>query len=78
MNTAESRAENSTAWFKSSYSNGAGGECVECAYIGDGALVRDSKWDGGPVVRIQARAWGAFVGGLGQAEPRVAGESSLP
>ncbi|MET7699890.1 DUF397 domain-containing protein [Streptomyces sp. NPDC005485] len=78
MNTPDSRAESSTAWFKSSYSNGAGGECVECSRTGDGTLVRDSKQGDGPVVGVRARAWRAFVGALGSAEPWGVGRSPLP
>ncbi|WP_454320935.1 DUF397 domain-containing protein [Streptomyces phaeoluteigriseus] len=48
-------------WFRSSYSNGAGGECVECAVAHGGALVRDSKGSGGAVVAFGSTAWGSFV-----------------
>lgn len=48
-------------WFTSSYSNGAGGECVECALIGDGALVRDSKTPGARLISVGNDAWGSFV-----------------
>ncbi|UXY24533.1 DUF397 domain-containing protein [Streptomyces cynarae] len=48
-------------WFTSSYSNGAGGECVECAMTERGALVRDSKRRGGPVVAVRAQAWSSFI-----------------
>ncbi|MFH0174924.1 DUF397 domain-containing protein [Streptomyces cacaoi] len=49
------------AWFTSSYSNGAGGECVECALMGDGALVRDSKGAGGPEIAVRSGAWSSFI-----------------
>ncbi|MEU8572675.1 DUF397 domain-containing protein [Streptomyces asoensis] len=49
------------AWFTSSYSNGAGGECVECALTDDGALVRDSKRAGGPEIAVRSGAWRLFV-----------------
>ncbi|WP_328496098.1 DUF397 domain-containing protein [Streptomyces sp. NBC_00414] len=50
-----------SSWFKSSYSNGAGGECVECTHV-DGRLhVRDSKRAGGPMVAVRAYAWQAFI-----------------
>ncbi|MFH9549014.1 DUF397 domain-containing protein [Streptomyces sp. NPDC051445] len=50
------------AWFTSSYSNGAGGECVECALPeDDGALVRDSKNAGGPVIVVRRGAWVSFI-----------------
>lgn len=64
MNASEPTPDRTSPWFKSSYSNGAGGECVECAPSMDGALVRDSKNTGGPVVAIRAGAWEAFVRGL--------------
>ncbi|MCQ4209519.1 DUF397 domain-containing protein [Streptomyces longispororuber] len=49
-------------WRKSSYSNGAGGECVECAFpSGAGALVRDSKVVDGDTIRCGARAWAEFL-----------------
>ncbi|QJT06895.1 DUF397 domain-containing protein [Streptomyces asoensis] len=52
------------AWFTSSYSNGAGGECVECALMGDGALVRDSKRAGGPEIIVRSGAWSFFIGAV--------------
>ncbi|GGK48130.1 DUF397 domain-containing protein [Streptomyces flaveus] len=64
MNASEPTPDRISPWFKSSYSNGAGGECIECAHGVDGAFVRDSKNDGGPVVAIRAHAWEAFVRGL--------------
>ncbi|MEU6682609.1 DUF397 domain-containing protein [Streptomyces sp. NPDC046832] len=48
-------------WFRSSYSNGAGGECVECALTSDGALVRDSKRVEGNVVAVSGHAWRSFL-----------------
>ncbi|GAA2337799.1 DUF397 domain-containing protein [Streptomyces kunmingensis] len=52
-------------WFKSSYSNGAGGECLECAVgSGGGVLVRDSKRAGDGVLTVGARAWANFVTGF--------------
>ncbi|GAB2805180.1 hypothetical protein GCM10027073_42130 [Streptomyces chlorus] len=50
-----------SAWFRSSYSNGAGGECVECARVEDGMLVRDSKCRGGEVLAITSSAWQVWV-----------------
>ncbi|MEU0718329.1 DUF397 domain-containing protein [Streptomyces lavendulocolor] len=49
-------------WFTSSYSNGSGGECVECARMDHGVLVRDSKGRGGPSVAVSGEAWRAFLG----------------
>lgn len=48
-------------WFSSSYSNGAGGECVECALTDGGALVRDSKNAEAQVIAVSGGAWGSFV-----------------
>ncbi|MGX1311483.1 hypothetical protein RKD24_001602 [Streptomyces calvus] len=50
------------AWYRSSYSAGNGGECVEVA-PGSGVLhVRDSKDVAGPMVSFTPKAWAAFVG----------------
>jgi hypothetical protein len=65
MNASEPTPDSPSAWFKSSYSNGAGGECVECAHSLEGALVRDSKNEGGPVIAIRAEAWRRFLAALG-------------
>lgn len=52
-------------WRKSSYSNQAGGDCVEVA---DGfpavVPVRDSKAPQGPVLCFEAVSWAAFIGEL--------------
>ncbi|WP_405537211.1 DUF397 domain-containing protein [Streptomyces sp. NBC_00075] len=52
------------SWFKSSYSGGSGTECVECARMADGTLVRDSKHGRGPVVAVRGQAWQVFIGAL--------------
>ncbi|WP_369246867.1 DUF397 domain-containing protein [Streptomyces sp. R41] len=54
------------AWFKSSYSNGAGGECVECAHAGDDTLIRDSKDRSSPIVTVRIPAWNSFLKALAQ------------
>ncbi|MEU5088082.1 DUF397 domain-containing protein [Streptomyces sp. NPDC021356] len=51
-----------SAWFKSSYSTGSGGECVEVAAWQGATHVRDSKRKSGPAVRLTPRAWTEFVG----------------
>jgi hypothetical protein len=71
MSTAGSGVDNSPNWFRSSYSNGAGGECVECALTGDGALVRDSKGGGGPVIAVRGRGWVTFVLALCQEDLKL-------
>ncbi|MEV5371427.1 DUF397 domain-containing protein [Streptomyces albogriseolus] len=48
-------------WFKSSYSSGEGGECVEVCLAPDAVRVRDSKRATGPVLSVDANAWSAFV-----------------
>jgi hypothetical protein len=54
----------SLQWFKSSYSNGSGGECVECAQAGAEVLVRDSKRPTGAVVAVATDVWRTFVEGV--------------
>ncbi|MFF4655081.1 DUF397 domain-containing protein [Streptomyces sp. NPDC001381] len=49
------------SWFTSSYSNGAGGECVECSLTDDGTLVRDSKSAQGPEITFGSGAWLSFI-----------------
>ncbi|MGW2637317.1 DUF397 domain-containing protein [Streptomyces sp. NPDC001348] len=61
MSIAGPLGYNRPVWFTSSYSNGAGGECVECAWTGNGTLVRDSKHRDGPVVAVRQHAWQAFI-----------------
>ncbi|MEU4979017.1 DUF397 domain-containing protein [Streptomyces sp. NPDC021969] len=64
MNTDNDRlgdAGPSHTWIRSSHSNGAGGECVECAAEGDRILVRDTKIGGALVTSVGAAAWQAFT-----------------
>jgi hypothetical protein len=51
-----------SAWAKSSYSSGEGGECVEIASWAGATHVRDSKDNAGPVVKLAPKAWTEFVG----------------
>ncbi|MEW2076612.1 DUF397 domain-containing protein [Streptomyces sp. NPDC012403] len=54
-------AGHSLVWVRSSYSNGAGGECVECA-TSDGRIhLRDSKEVEGPVIAVGHDTWASFV-----------------
>jgi hypothetical protein len=53
-------------WFKSSHSGGNTTECLECAYVTHGALIRDSKRARGPVVSIGNEAWRCFIGAVSQ------------
>ncbi|MFD4554375.1 DUF397 domain-containing protein [Streptomyces sp. NPDC058469] len=53
-------------WFKSSYSGGSGTECVECAPLKGGTLVRDSKYLHGPILTVRTPAWLTFIDALGE------------
>jgi hypothetical protein len=56
-------------WFKSSHSGGNTTECLECAYVAHGALIRDSKYhQRGPVVSVGSEAWCLFIGALSSAQ----------
>jgi hypothetical protein len=59
-------------WFKSSYSNANGGQCVEVARNLPGVVaVRDSKDPEGPKLIFGPAQWAAFIGGI------KAGDSGL-
>lgn len=49
------------AWFKSSYSDGEGGACVEVALTPTTTHIRDTKLPTGPQLHITAPAWSAFI-----------------
>uniref|UniRef100_A0AAU3GXD3 DUF397 domain-containing protein n=1 Tax=Streptomyces sp. NBC_01401 TaxID=2903854 RepID=A0AAU3GXD3_9ACTN len=52
----------STAWRKSSYSDGGANNCLEVADNFPGLVpVRDSKVPDGPALIVNAPAWTAFV-----------------
>ncbi|MEU6885756.1 DUF397 domain-containing protein [Streptomyces viridosporus] len=53
-------------WFKSSYSSGEGGACVEIAADATAIHVRDSKGRGGPRLVFARSTWSGFVTGLGR------------
>ncbi|ADP84866.1 DUF397 domain-containing protein [Frankia sp. AgB1.9] len=55
-------------WRTSSYSNGAGGMCVEVAPLGHGMVVRDSKNPAGAVLAFSAAEWDAFLAGARDGE----------
>ena len=59
-------------WFKSSFSNGQGGECVEAAINLPSAVmaVRDSKHPDGPVLLFSADEWRTFTQGVKLSDPR--------
>ncbi|MFD3542986.1 DUF397 domain-containing protein [Streptomyces sp. NPDC058662] len=48
-------------WFKSSYSNPSGGDCVEVAACPVAVHVRDSK-NPGPTLTLAGEAWADFTG----------------
>ncbi|WP_217245864.1 DUF397 domain-containing protein [Streptomyces sp. AC602_WCS936] len=49
------------AWFKSSYSGGGGGNCVEVAVRTKAVLVRDSKDTDRQALAMSRDAWSAFT-----------------
>ncbi|GAA2276864.1 DUF397 domain-containing protein [Streptomyces atrovirens] len=68
---ARSPSPHELAWFKSSYSGANTTECVECAHVTYGVLIRDSKDADGSVVSVEAGAWRSFVEGLRRQQPTV-------
>jgi len=58
-------------WFKSSYSDNEGGNCVEVALPTPQLTVRirDSKNATGPELTLPAPAWTAFLSGVFAAHP---------
>jgi hypothetical protein len=56
-------------WFKSSFSSGQGGNCVEHARLPDGArAVRHSKDPDGPALIFTPGEWAAFLHGIRNGE----------
>ncbi len=53
-----------TSWRKSSFSDQSGSDCVEVAFAGDGAAVRDSKNAAGPTLTLTASVFRQFVAGV--------------
>lgn len=54
----------STSWRKSTHSDQS--DCVEVAFAGDGAAVRDSKNVAGPTLTLTAFAFRQFVAGVSE------------
>ncbi|MRH92588.1 DUF397 domain-containing protein [Nocardia sp. SYP-A9097] len=55
-------------WFKSSHS-GSQGDCVEVAWLAEGAVgVRDSKNPTGPALVFTPSQWDAFTAGAAREE----------
>ncbi|MBH5335353.1 DUF397 domain-containing protein [Streptomyces pactum] len=57
-----------TDWFKSSYSGGSNGDCLEVARGCAGVPVRDSKNPTGPALVFSAEGWSAFVSAVKRGE----------
>ncbi|MET7360409.1 DUF397 domain-containing protein [Streptomyces sp. NPDC005562] len=52
-------------WFKSSYSDDEGGNCLEVARDrGEFLHIRDSKLPASPEITVTAPAWSAFIGAV--------------
>jgi hypothetical protein len=67
-------APQTAPWFRSSYSDNQGGQCVEAARIGTGTSgtmwVRDSKDPDGPAFEFGPAAWTSFVQAASEGEFR--------
>ncbi|MEV7737377.1 DUF397 domain-containing protein [Streptomyces sp. NPDC088921] len=50
-------------WFKSSYSSGEGGQCLEVAVTPHTIHLRDSKNPPGPHLTLSPTAWSDFLSG---------------
>ncbi|MBM7055406.1 DUF397 domain-containing protein [Streptomyces durocortorensis] len=61
MSRKRPQAVPESAWFKSSYSSGEGGECLEVAALAAQVHIRDSKVTAGPQVSVGTTAWATFV-----------------
>ncbi|MEU9915128.1 DUF397 domain-containing protein [Streptomyces sp. NPDC051001] len=51
------------SWFKSSYSDGEGGQCLEVALTPATVHLRDSKHPAGPRLTLSPTTWSAFLSG---------------
>jgi putative hemolysin len=61
--------DQTSGWFKSSYSTSQGGNCVEtCRLPGGRWEVRDSKDQSGAVLCFSAEEWKAFTAGVRDGE----------
>ncbi|MEV5846771.1 DUF397 domain-containing protein [Streptomyces sp. NPDC051985] len=57
------------AWFKSSYSSGGSGDCVEVATCPATIHVRDSKNPQGPQLTLSSTTWANFLTHAGKRLP---------
>ncbi|MFI2202540.1 DUF397 domain-containing protein [Streptomyces sp. NPDC020192] len=49
------------AWFKSSYSDSGGQNCLEATPLHPHIAIRDSKNPAGPALLLPSRAWTEFI-----------------
>jgi hypothetical protein len=49
-------------WFKSSYSDSEGANCIEVGVLLGSVHVRNSRDQKGPILSFDYQAWAAFVG----------------
>lgn len=60
-NDATVMSADQLVWFKSSYSTGNGGDCVEIAAVHTSVYIRDSKQANSPVLSVGSAGWAQFV-----------------
>ncbi|MEU0447434.1 DUF397 domain-containing protein [Streptomyces tendae] len=60
MNTEQSEVP-PLQWFKSSYSSGSGGECIEVAPTPATIHIRDSKAPAHGTLTVHSTTWAAFL-----------------
>ncbi|GHH32820.1 DUF397 domain-containing protein [Streptomyces candidus] len=63
-----SDASTLTGWYKSSFSGGGQGECLEVARGYGDVPVRDSKAPQGPALRFARDGWASFVRALNEGQ----------
>ncbi|MFF4525588.1 DUF397 domain-containing protein [Streptomyces bluensis] len=69
MMAAPGRDIGDRPWVKSSYSGGAGSDCVEVAFgTGETVGVRDSKVVPGPLLTVGGEAFAVFLNGVRRGE----------
>ncbi|MGC9495439.1 DUF397 domain-containing protein [Streptomyces sp. WG7] len=61
MKASSSEPAEGLSWYKSSYSSGSGGQCVEVASVTAAVLVRDSKRPEDAFLHVGVEPWAAFV-----------------
>ncbi|ARF55825.1 DUF397 domain-containing protein [Streptomyces gilvosporeus] len=63
-----SDASTLTGWYKSSYSGGSQGECLEVARGHVGVPIRDSKCPAGPALVFPSESWSSFLSAVKRGE----------